>query len=476
LKPFELIGEDLIENESAFRAIQEEYGQRLLPEEGSDTIDLATLQEYLRGLQALTDELYEVGVKGTQEDFSDLRTLLELTEDDWSAYQPGLRFFNSQEERDRLVSSLEDDLRLYRLSERDFALASGPLDTLVELVAGPDVEAILDRLDRNGDELLSLDELPAEFVALPSVQDAIGVADPSTVRPDANEPVQITVADLLKRTRDAATEVREELQRVAQSLQVVQVGVRVETIPVNRFSLDASGEFPDIEEVVRVGLENRHDLMNARAAVMDARRRVEIAANALEAALDVEANGAHRLEPGDPNPSNYGVALRFTTPLDQVTERNVYREALIAYQRQRRAYMLQEDNVKQQIRVAWRQLTVQQERLAIDRETIRNVAREYDSASLSALGQGQGNALNVLNALNSVLQAQNTLIGNWVNYETNRLNIFRDMGIMQVNQQGLWSDRFYLEAGDGAGSDQAEMPSQIPPAVPEPEIPAVDAP
>jgi outer membrane protein TolC len=170
------------------------------------------------------------------------------------------------------------------------------------------------------------------------------------------------------------------------------------------------------------------------------------------------------------------VALRFTTPLDQVTERNVYREALIAYQRQRRAYMLQEDNVKQQIRVAWRQLTVQQERLAIDRETIRNVAREYDSASLSALGQGQGNALNVLNALNSVLQAQNTLIGNWVNYETNRLNIFRDMGIMQVNQQGLWSDRFYLEAGDGAGSDQAEMPSQIPPAVPEPEIPAVDAP
>jgi len=146
----------------------------------------------------------------------------------------------------------------------------------------------------------------------------------------------------------------------------------------------------------------------------------------------------------------------------------------VAYQRQRRAYMLLEDNVKFQIRRAWRQLIVQQERLRIDRETIRNVAREYDSASLSALGQG--NALSVLNALNSVLGAQNTLISNWVSYETNRLNIFRDMGTMQVNNEGMWADQFYLGIASEPDLNSGGEGPIDPPAVPIAPTPDTETP
>jgi len=474
LKPFELIDPELTAVESGFRDVQEEYGQRLLPQAGSTNVDLATLQEYISELKNLTDKLYVVGVQGTQADFSALRNILELTEDDWEAYQPGVRFFNSKEERDDLVAKVEQDLRLYRLGERDFALSAGPLDTLVELIDAPDEQTILNRLDANQNGTIELAELPPDFLALPTVQAALQSADPSAVAPDAAQPASITVGDLLDRTRDAATQVREDLQRVAQSLQVVQVGVRVETIPINRFSLPGSTETPEIEEVVRIGLENRHDLMNARAAVMDARRRVEIAANRLEAALDVEVSGRQGLEAGGPNRSNYGAAIRFTSPLDMVTERNLYREALVAYQRQRRTYMLLEDNVKFQIRRAWRQLIVQQERLRIDRETIRNVAREYDSASLSALGQG--NALSVLNALNSVLGAQNTLISNWVSYETNRLNIFRDMGTMQVNNEGMWADQFYMGIASEPDLNSGGEDPIDPPAIPGVPTPGTETP
>jgi hypothetical protein len=52
-----------------------------------------------------------------------------------------------------------------------------------------------------------------------------------------------------------------------------------------------------------------------------------------------------------------------------------------------------------------------------------------------------------LNALNSILSAGNGLVGDWVTYETNRLNIYRDMGIMQIDTDGVWEDDFYLLDG-----------------------------
>ncbi|NBO66246.1 MAG: hypothetical protein EBU88_15625 [Acidobacteria bacterium] len=74
------------------------------------------------------------------------------------------------------------------------------------------------------------------------------------------------------------------------------------------------------------------------------------------------------------------------------------------------------------------------------------------------------------NALNSVLTAQNGLIQDWVVYETNRLNIFRDMGIMDIDARGVWTDRFYQQMQAsvpvvGSGSP-AEAPAVVPSTVP----------
>lgn len=477
LRPFELISGDLIRTEAEFRAIQEEFGERLLPKEGdageAPTVDLPILQQYVGRLIALKDQLYLVGLEGVQSDFAELRDILQFTQDDWSAFEPGLRFFLSEDERNGVIQGIDQDLRLFRLSERDYAITSAPLDMLESIIEGDTEQDLLRRLDQNGNGLIELSELPPEFAGLPTIQAQSGGTN---AQADENAQVvagQMTVQQLLARVRDAATTLREDLQRVAQSLQVVQAGVRVETIPLNRFALEGSQESPDIEEVVRLGLENRHDLMNARAAVMDARRRVEIAANRLEAALDIEFSGRQALSAGGPNASNYSAGLRFTSPLDMVTERNLYREALITYQRQRRTYMQLEDLVKTEIRRAWRQLEVQQERLSVDRANVRTVARNYDAASLRALGgTSNASALDVLQALNNVLDAQNSLVGDWVTYETNRLNIFRDMGIMEIDPRGLWVDRFYLLMDDPANSEVPGLPPQVPDVtVPAPESP-----
>ncbi|MFN0195994.1 MAG: TolC family protein [Planctomycetaceae bacterium] len=243
-------------------------------------------------------------------------------------------------------------------------------------------------------------------------------------------------------------DLREDLLKATQNLQVIQVGVRVEMIELNKFDID-------LEEAVNYALENRLDLMNARAAVMDARRAVEVAANELEGVLDVVVEGDIGTKPGSKpfefraDRSTFRTGLQFTTPLNQISQRNQYRAALIAYQRARRTYMQTEDSVKIQVRRDWRQLKVLKKNFEMQRRTIRSSSVQFDQAVENAANPAQaGNpssqqGLNLVNALNSILNAQNSFIGIWVNYEQNRLNIYQDMGMMDIDSQGIWDDAYY---------------------------------
>jgi len=258
---------------------------------------------------------------------------------------------------------------------------------------------------------------------------------------------------VLRRRHAEIKDAQESLIRFVRTMTVLEVGVRAEMIRVNPFDLR------DEERCIELAMQNRVDLMNARAEVMDARRVVEVAANRLQAVLALTAEGDF----GTANPQNplsfdadeasFRFGVQFRAPLDQIAERNAYRTSLINYQRARRAYMLFEDQVKQQVRRALRGILVQESNLETARGAIRRAALQYDALNdqtddpnraaqaVSSTGGVQGN--NVLTALNSILNAQNQLISSWVDYERNRLNIYRDMGIMDIGPDGLWNDPFY---------------------------------
>lgn len=282
-------------------------------------------------------------------------------------------------------------------------------------------------------------------------------------------------------------DLREDLLKQTQSLEVIQIDLRVELIDVNRFTLSQ-------QESVGLALENRLDLMNARAEVTDARRRQEVAANRLKAVLDLVVEGDIRTPPGGSKPFNFRGAnsdlragINFDTPLDQIAERNDYRASQIAYQRARRNYMLLEDQIKFEVRSAWRQLQVLERNLETARQSLRFAALQYDQAveeSSAPRKAGQSNqggvqGRNLLNALESVLRAQDSLIGIWADYERSRLNIYRDMAIMEVNPRGVWNDDFYLkllsekdsltetprtDRDDAGGSPSGQTPPNNPPA------------
>jgi hypothetical protein len=71
---------------------------------------------------------------------------------------------------------------------------------------------------------------------------------------------------------------------------------------------------------------------------------------------------------------------------------------------------------------------------------------------------GSSTGLNLNNALNALLTAQNALIQYWASYERNRINIYRDMDIMQIDERGLWIDPVYQNLG-GRGNSFSDEPA-----------------
>ncbi|MEJ7591004.1 MAG: TolC family protein [Planctomycetaceae bacterium] len=458
LVPFEIISWELIDLERRMRDIQKQLGEQLLPDLGENQADsppdFATLKNYVNGLAELRNELREFGINVVKNDFEPVRELLDSTKDDWQASRPGQRYFRSEEERTRLQGNFEKDEATFERSAADFMFGSDQLDMLVQLLDVETLDGILNKLDSDSNGMIERSELPDGWSELPRS----GTKTPADT---------YTVDAFLSEVRDGSRILRDDyMLRLAQQLEVLQAGLRVEAIAINRFTLSDSREFPEIEQVVEIGRENRLDLMNNRALVMDARRRVEIAANTLESTLNLRFDGTQGLSGNNKrSDSNHTASLAFTTPLDQIDERNIYRATLIEYQVQRRSYMLSEDTITLNIRQNWRELQVQEYRLEIDRTAVRNAALQYDSASLRASGAVQTNALDLLQALNTVLSAQNALVGDWITYETNRLNIFVNMGIMQLDPRGVWDDPYYLQMNH-LQDDEIVLPAMTPGVVP----------
>lgn len=260
----------------------------------------------------------------------------------------------------------------------------------------------------------------------------------------------------------AIADLREQLLQIVRDAQVIQIGLRVELITIQPFTMS-------IDDVIKHALQQRLDLKNSRAIVMDARRRVEVAANRLQAVLNIRAEGNINTRQGTKpfdfrgRQSNFRVGIGFTAPLDLVNERNQYRSAIVDYQRARRDYINLEDQIKLAVRTSWRRLDQLRQNFNTAQQAIRIAAQEFDSAVASTLQPGQGgggnSGLTLLNALNSVLNSQNQLISIWVDYEQSRLNIHRDMGIMEIDSRGLWNDSYYQR---GTSGDKAGPPKTLP--------------
>lgn len=355
----------------------------------------AELLEVVEGLQVLQMRLESDALLTLEQDIKNVDQLLGDSQEGVSEDILALRKrrFQSEEDRERVRQSTANDIRLYSGVRKEIQEMKSRLEGLK------------------------------------------GFLSEETLSNDQKKRIILEMANL-----------REDMLRTSQGMQVIEIGLRVELITLEPFTMDST-------EAVRLGIENRLDLMNQRGFVMDARRLMEVRSNSLEAVLNVVVDGDISTPLGKNKPLDFRgsqaglrAGVEFTAPLSLIQERNAYRESQIEYQRQRRTFMEAQDNVTFEIRQSWRELNVLRQNFETSRVQIRLAALQYDSAveaTSDPAQAGRNQGLNLLNALSSVLEAQNSLISNWVNYEQNRLNIYRDMGIMEIDENGIWKDDFY---------------------------------
>jgi len=201
---------------------------------------------------------------------------------------------------------------------------------------------------------------------------------------------------------------------------------------------------------IQLALENRLDLRVAIGEVYDAQRQVVVRADALGAGLTLlgSANLGEGRSVGSAtaddaqlrfDKASYSALLTLDLPLERTAERNAYRKSFIDLERATRNVQTLEDEVKLFIRSELRGLIESRESLKIQARSVF-VAQKQVKSSTMFLEAGMANMRDLREAQDALLVAQNSLTQAVITYRTTELELQRDMGLLQVDENGMWRE------------------------------------
>ena len=209
-----------------------------------------------------------------------------------------------------------------------------------------------------------------------------------------------------------------------------------------RASLKNESAFSEAE-VIDTALLRRLDLANTADAVIDAQRKVYVAADALRAELNL-VGSAKATSSGRADRSTlgsfsdeYGLGFELDLPLDRVPEQHVYRKALISLSQRQRDYDQAADVIRLEVRQAHRDLVEAAERYSTYAEGLELARKRYKN-TYTLLQYGRASSRRVLDAQDDLFDAQNAATQALVDYAIANLNFYRDTGVLRVRPDGMW--------------------------------------
>jgi outer membrane protein TolC len=264
--------------------------------------------------------------------------------------------------------------------------------------------------------------------------------------------------------RQQLTETVEQLSDLMLQLSLIQAAARLDAVPLTWVDLGS-------EEAFGIARANRPDWMNARAALVDTWRQIEVTANALMAGVSVTFSGDINTVNNNPlefrgSTGQLRAQLQFDAPLTRLAERNVYRTAQIAYEQARHQYYAFEDLVNQILRAELRDIRLSQLDFEMRRAAVLVAIIQLDLTRLSLVqppkpGEtsllGATTARDLLQASSALLSAQNAFLTAWLNYEVQRMNLDFDLGTMRLDDRGMWIDPGPIESGHGGSAEPEEV-------------------
>ena len=263
-----------------------------------------------------------------------------------------------------------------------------------------------------------------------------------------------------------------ELQSIVNDTGLLQARARIETISVDPVELTP-------EVALEIARANRLDWMNNRAALVDVWRLIEFNANRLKSDVTIGLSGDMQTVRDNPlsfdeNGGTLRASLQIDPPFTRLVERNVFRQQLIEYQQSRRRLIQYEDGVHLGMRQLLRDLEQLRVNLEIQRRAVAIAIRRVDQTRESlnrpipppqpgepAVALGPTVAQDLLFALDDLAASQNAMMSVWISYEANVMRLYRELGIMQLDDNGLWI-RTPIFAAERASAADAPLPPPVP--------------
>jgi len=260
-----------------------------------------------------------------------------------------------------------------------------------------------------------------------------------------------------------------EMAQVIDEASLVQARARLELVTVDPIELAP-------KTALAIARGNRLDWMNNRAALVDTWRLIAFNADALQSDLDVVFSGDIQTTGDNPlkfdgHRGRLSVGLEFDGPFDRRLERNTFRSVLIDYQRDRRRLIQYEDNVHATLMDSLWTLEELRLNLEIQRRAVaiairrvdqtREVLNEPPEGAEAELGPTA--SLNLISALSDLRSAQDNFMSVWINYLAGRMTLMRELGIMVIDDRGMWVDVPLSEIlGEQPDPEVAALPPPVP--------------
>ncbi|MGA1825994.1 MAG: TolC family protein [bacterium] len=212
-----------------------------------------------------------------------------------------------------------------------------------------------------------------------------------------------------------------------------------------------AGRF-EIEEsvAIQLALDNRLDLRIAQGKVYDAQRAVIVAADALGAELTLFGSAAFGERRSIQSATSHNAKLHkdkglytgllsLDLPFERAEERSAYRESFITLEESVREVQTLEDQIKLAVRKKLRDLVTVRMNTQIQTKSVQVAKKRVKSVTMF-IEAGRAEIRDLLDAQDALLEAQNALTSAIVNYRIAELELQSDMGVLKINEKGLWQE------------------------------------
>ncbi len=228
---------------------------------------------------------------------------------------------------------------------------------------------------------------------------------------------------------------------ISMSRFLIEVGLPVST------RLNIVGDIPpkrpstmSMDDCLRLALERRLDLKSEEDRLADARRALRLARNAMLPKVDAFGKAGTSTDtggsPGFPESEvDYSAGVAVELPLDQRDERDAVKKAIIAVSAAERDVTEKRDSIRVGITDSFSRLEALSATVDIERRNIDIAQRRADYAAFR-FRNGELSNRDVVEAQNELLNARNAYAAALVQYEEQRVQLLRDVGLMDVGPDG----------------------------------------